>query len=101
MKRPVLWSPIAATDFIEHPDFLEKQSPKASRLFRERVLKSVGTLSPFQTGRPGRKPGTYELHVSKTSILIVYRFTDDGNVRVRRAMHTARNFTSGTKLGED
>jgi toxin ParE1/3/4 len=101
MKRPVLWSPIAATDFIEHLDFLKKQSPKASRLVRERVLKAVVMLSPFQTGRPGRKPGTYELHVSKTSILIVYRFTEDGKVRILRAMHTARNFTSETKLLED
>jgi toxin ParE1/3/4 len=101
MKRPVLWSPMAATDFIEHLDYLKKQSPKASRLDRERVLKAVGTLSPFQTGRPGRKSGTYELHVSKTSMLIVYRFTDDGKVRILRAMHTARNFTSATKLLED
>ena len=101
MKRPVLWSASAATGFMEHLEFIKKQSPKASQLVRQRVLDAAASLSPFQIGRPGRKARTFELPVSKTSLLLIYRFTEDGKVRILRAVHTSRNFTAETPLTDD
>ena len=62
-------------------------------LVRERVLEAASNLSPFQTGRPGKKNGTFELFVAKTSLLLIYRHAEDGKVRILKIVHTSR----GTK----
>jgi toxin ParE1/3/4 len=95
MKRPVQWSAPAAGSLFTHLEFLHKQSAKAAALVRERVLTAASGLSPMQTGRPGRKKGTFELYVSKTSLMMIYRITDEGKVRILRFMHTSRDFKAG------
>ena len=91
MKRPVQWSPAAAGAFFERLEFLKKRNPNAAVLVRERVLEAASKLSPFQTGRPGRKQGTFELYVAKTSLLIIYRHAEDGKVRILKIVHTSRD----------
>ncbi len=91
MKRPVLWSPAAAGAFFEHLEYLKKRRPNAAALVRGRILEAAANLSPFQTGRPGRKQGTFELYVAKTSLLLIYRHADDGKVRILKVVHTSRD----------
>jgi toxin ParE1/3/4 len=91
MKRPVQWSPAAAGAFFDHLEYLKNRSPNAASLVRERVLEAVSSLAPFQTGRPGRKSGTFELYVAKTSLLLICRHTDDGKVRILKMVYTSRN----------
>jgi toxin ParE1/3/4 len=101
MKRPVQWSAPAAGSLFSHLEHLQKQSPKAAALVRERVLAAASSLSPMQTGRPGRKNGTFEMYVSKTSLVLIYRITDEGKVRILRFIHTSRDFRASDLPAED
>jgi toxin ParE1/3/4 len=95
MIRKVEWTSIARAEFRGQIAYLAKREPTASKLVSERLRAAVAGLREFQTGRPGRFSGTFELYVPKTSLLLVYAVETDGSVRILRVIHTSRDFRPG------
>lgn len=90
--RNVEWSDRAIGNFEHQLEFIAQHNPSGAVLVRNRVLEAVAKLAVAHTGRAGRKPGTFEKYVSKTSLIIVYALTDKSTVTIIRIIHTSRDF---------
>jgi toxin ParE1/3/4 len=95
MIRKIEWTSIARAEFRRQITYLAKREPASSKLVSERISAAVAGLRSFQTGRPGRFGGTFEIYVPKTSLVLVYAFEADGSVRILRVIHTSRDFRPG------
>jgi toxin ParE1/3/4 len=91
--RGVTWSDRAVENFAGQMAFIADRSPSAVALVRGRVLDAVAQLGVATTGRRGRKKGTFEKYVSKTSLILVYTLTDETSLTIVRVIHTSRDFT--------
>ena len=62
----IVFSPEAKADLEEIFDFILEREPKAAVATLERIEERIGSLAELpQQGRPGRVPGTRELHASR------------------------------------
>lgn len=95
MSRQVEWSPTAAREFAAHLNYIGKRSVAAVHLVRGRVSEAVANLKSRPMGRVGRIDSTYELYVSKTSLILVYSIHENQAVNLLRVIHTSRDFKPG------
>jgi plasmid stabilization system protein ParE len=91
--RNVEWSDRAVDNFAEQVEFITQRSPSGAARVRDRVQDAIAKLAFAHTGRVGRKPGTFEKFVSKTSLIIVYSLPDKATLTVVRIIHTSRDFS--------
>lgn len=83
------WLPRAEKDLEAHLDYIEQDSIQAADMVAERVELQVGQLAQFpHLGRPGRKRGTRELVISRTSLVLVYRVRPKATrIEMLRVLH--------------
>jgi toxin ParE1/3/4 len=88
----IAWSQIAVTDREQFITHVASDSPHAARVLDARVESAVDRLSTFpESGRPGRVPGTRELIVGGTPVVVIYRVAAD-EIRIVRVLHGARRW---------
>jgi plasmid stabilization system protein ParE len=86
----VRWLRAALRNLDEQASYIAADDPAAARLVVGRVLNAVDMLQQQPgLGRPGRVPGTRELIVPRTRLIIPYRVHGD-DIEVLRVFHTSR-----------
>jgi toxin ParE1/3/4 len=86
----VKWLRKALQNLNDEAAYIAQEDPIAARLMVQRVMNAVDMLADQPgLGRPGRVPGTRELVVSKTRLLVPYR-VHGGTVEVLRVFHTSQ-----------
>ena len=76
-KKPVRWTPSAASDLKEITRYIRRDNPAAAHAVAKRLFRAAEGLNLFPgRGRPGRIPGTRELIVTDLPYIIAYRISD-------------------------
>lgn len=83
------WLPRAEKDLDSQLDYIEQESIQAADVVAERIQHQVGQLAQFpDLGRAGRKRGTRELVLSRTSLVLVYRVRSKlARIEMLRVLH--------------
>lgn len=83
------WLPRAEMDLDAQLDYIEQDSIQAADVVAERIEHQVGQLAQFpDLGRTGRKRGTRELVISRTSLVLVYRVKPKlAKIEMLRVLH--------------
>lgn len=88
----VVWSEGAVADLRLLRAYIAEHDPYAAATIAARVVSAVERLSTFpDIGRPGRVPGTRELVVTGTPLIVPYRATQ-GRIEVIAVIHAARRW---------
>jgi addiction module RelE/StbE family toxin len=88
----VRWTRRALRGLDSIAEFIARDRPEAARKTVERVWDRVSELARFpDLGRPGRIPGTRELVVSGTPLIVPYRVRLD-QVEVVAVFHGAQRW---------
>ena len=88
----VEWLPVAIDSLQNQLAYIALRNPDAASSQSRRVEAAVGRLVDHPTmGRPGRRPGTRELVISKTPFLLVYRVEIDV-ITILRLFHGAQDW---------
>ena len=86
----VKWLRKALRNLDDEAAFIAADDATNARLVVKRVLDATAMLaSRPRMGRPGRVPGTRELLVLKTRLIVPYRVRGD-TVEILRVFHTSR-----------
>lgn len=90
----IVWLPRAEKNLEDQLDYIEQDSIKAADMVAERVQQQVQQLSKFpELGRAGRKRGTRELVISRTSLVLVYRLRPRlARLEIIRVLHVAQQW---------
>ncbi len=95
-RRMVKWSEDALNDLEDQVDYIAWDNEAAAeRIYM--LIREAGTkLGISSTGRPGRKPATYEKVVAGTPYIIVYELPGDVPlVKIMRVFHGSQNWWGG------
>ncbi len=83
----VVWTEPALRDLASLRAYIGRDKPGAASRQVEFVIAAVASLARFpDAGRPGRRAGTRELVVGRTSYLVLYRVRGDV-VATLRVLH--------------
>ena len=86
----VRWLRAALRNLDEQASWIAEDDPAAARLVVQRVLEAVTLLQQQPgLGRPGRIPGTREVVVPKTRLIVPYRVHGE-HVEILGVFHTSR-----------
>jgi addiction module RelE/StbE family toxin len=86
------WTLKALGGLQEAGEFIAEDNPQAASKMAQRVQEAVENLIDHANlGRPGRVPGTRELVVSGTPLIVVYRVRG-ATVQVLRVLHHFRKW---------
>ena len=90
----ILWTPTADKTFDAQIDYIEQDNPQAAIDVGDRVYQQVEQLARFpEMGRPGRKRGTRELIIRRTSLVLVYRVRPKlARVEIIRVLHSSQQW---------
>ena len=90
----IVWLPRAEKNLDDQLDYIEQDSIKAADAVAERVQQQVQQLSKFpELGRAGRKRGTRELVISRTSLVLVYRLRPKlARLEIIRVLHSSQQW---------
>lgn len=90
----IVWLPRAEKNLDDQLDYIEQDSIKAADAVAERVQQQVQQLSAFpEMGRAGRKRGTRELVISRTSLVLVYRLRPKlARLEIIRVLHAGQQW---------
>lgn len=88
------WLPRAEQNLSDQLDYIEQDSIQAADAVAERVQNQAAQLMQFpELGRAGRKRGTRELVISRTSLIVVYRVRPKlARIEVIRVLHAAQQW---------
>ena len=89
----IRWTEPAAHDLTQICDYIERQNSTAvARRVALSIFDQIGMLGKFPgMGRPGRKPGTRELVISRLPYLAIYRVHAE-SVEILRILHGAQDW---------
>jgi len=91
VRVQVRWLRRALANLDDEAAYIAREDPEAARLVVGRILAAVEALGSHPAmGRPGRVPGTRELVVGRTRVVIPYRVRGDA-VEVLRVFHSSRD----------
>ena len=83
----IVWTEPAIRDLASARAYIARDNPSASDRQVERVIAAVAGLLQFpEIGRPGRRPGTRELVISRTPYIAAYRVRGDA-IEILRVLH--------------
>jgi toxin ParE1/3/4 len=73
--------------------YIEKDNPSAAQRIALHIIHNVEILLPAspEMGRPGRVPGTRELVIPRTPLIVPYRLHDN-TIQILRVLHGARRW---------
>jgi toxin ParE1/3/4 len=84
------WLRKAVLNLDEQASYIAAEDPLAAKLVVQRVLDAVAMLQNQPAlGHPGRVPGTRELVVPKTRLIVPYRVRGQ-DIEILRVFHTSR-----------
>lgn len=88
------WLPQAIETRNAQLIYIAAESVQAVRLVATRLRDLVRQLVQFpELGRPGRKHGTHERVISRTSLVVVYRLRPKlGRIEVIRVLHASQQW---------
>ncbi len=88
-----IWSPEAIDDLASLRAYIAEDSPAAAQRIVLHILHNIEALLSEHPamGRPGRVPGTRELVIPDTPVIVPYR-VQDSTIQVLRVFHTARRW---------
>jgi plasmid stabilization system protein ParE len=88
----VRWLRRALENLDEQATYIGREDPVAPYRIIEGIATSVEQLAtPPASGRPGRVPGTRELVIVGTPVIVPYRIKAD-TVEILRVFHVARKW---------
>lgn len=90
----IVWLPRAITTRDAQLDFIAKKNIAVAIEYGDRLASQVDQLAAYpDIGRAGRKQGTRELVISRTSFVVVYR-TKPKTMRVEilRVLHSSQQW---------
>jgi len=86
------WLPGALDSLERQMDYIAERNPRAAVSMGDAILAAVAGLGQYpRSGRPGRVPGTYELVVTGTPFVVVYRI-EPGAAVILRVLHGAQQW---------
>lgn len=86
-----IWSPKAQSQLRSVFAFIAQDDPAIAERTIKRIIHAAETLSQINTGRPGRRVGTFEKLVTGLPYFIIYAVRDD-EVHVLQLLHTAQSY---------
>jgi toxin ParE1/3/4 len=89
----ILWSPEAVNDLMSLRAYIAADNPAAARKVALHIMHNIEQLLPDnpQLGRPGRVPGTRELVIPNTPIIVPYRLQRN-TIQILRIFHGTRRW---------
>jgi len=92
----IVWLRRAITDRDAQLDYIAQDNLRAAIEQGDRIAHQVGLLLQHpQMGRPGRKPGTRELVISRTPFIVIYRIKGE-RIELLRVLHGAQQWPKET-----
>ncbi len=90
----LVWLPKAIANRDAQLDYIAQDSPKAAIEQGDRIEHQVNQLIEHpEIGRPGRTQGTYELVISRTPFIMVYRIKQrPKRIELMRLLHGAQRW---------
>jgi len=94
----VEWLPQAIETRNAQLIYIAQDSAQAARLVSTRLRDQVRQLVQFpDLGRAGRRRGTRELVVSRTSLVVVYRVRPRlAKIQILRVLHSSQQWPTGS-----
>lgn len=91
--KTIKWLPKASANRFKQLDFIAQRNPLAAISQDEEIERQVDALAgtPPVSGRPGRKPGTRELVISKTPFIAVFRVKGQ-TIEIMRLLHHSQQW---------
>lgn len=88
------WLPKARLELAAQLDYIERDSLQAALTVARRVRDQAAQLAAFpELGRTGRKRGTRELVIGRTSLIVVYRVRPKlARLEIIRVLHAAQQW---------
>lgn len=88
------WLPKARLELAAQLDHIERDSLQAALTVARRVRDQATQLAAFpELGRTGRKRGTRELVISRTSLVLVYRLRPKlARLEIIRVLHSSQQW---------
>jgi toxin ParE1/3/4 len=88
------WTPRAREDRSEAIEYIAKESLVAALDQLDKIEQQTDRLLQYpEIGRPGRKSGTRELVIQKTSFIVVYRLNSKSqSIVILRVLHTSQAY---------
>ena len=88
----IVWTEFAVRDLASARSYIAQDNPPAADRQLERILAAVASLLQFpEIGRPGRRAGTRELVVNRTSYIIAYRLRGE-SIELLRVVHSRQKW---------
>ena len=96
MKRRVVWSDEARSDYLAIIRHIADENPDAAGRVAERIENVGAALADFATGRPGRVTGTYERVLPDLPYIVAYEIiaNPEGGetIAILHVIHAAREW---------
>ncbi|CAM5216411.1 Toxin ParE1/3/4 OS=Castellaniella defragrans OX=75697 GN=HNR28_000044 PE=3 SV=1 [Castellaniella defragrans] len=88
------WLPVAESTLNSQLEYIAQYSIQAARNVAAQIENQTGQLVQFpELGRVGRRRGTRELVISRTSLVVVYRVRPKlARIEIIRVLHTSRQW---------
>lgn len=88
------WLPKARLELAAQLDHIERDSLQAALTVARRVRDQAAQLAAFpELGRTGRKRGTRELVIGRTSLIVVYRVRPKlARLEIIRVLHSSQQW---------
>ena len=88
------WLPKARLELAAQLDHIERDSLQAALTVARRVRDQAAQLAAFpELGRTGRKRGTRELVIGRTSLVLVYRLRPKlARLEIIRVLHSSQQW---------
>ncbi len=88
----LVWLPTAIANRDAQLDYISQDSPQAAIEQGDQIERQINQLIKHpEIGRPGRKLGTYELVISRTPFIMVYRIKHKSKrIELIRILHGAQ-----------
>lgn len=88
----LVWLPRAIADRDAQLDYIARDNPRASIEQGDRIETQISQLIEHpEMGRAGRKQGTRELVISRTSLIVIYRIKGR-RIELVRVLHGAQQW---------
>ena len=90
----IVWLPKAISTRDAQLDYIAENNPLAAIEHGDLVAQQVNQLSAYpELGRAGRKQGTRELVISRTSFVVIYRVKPkEKRIEILRMLHSSQQW---------
>jgi toxin ParE1/3/4 len=94
----LVWLPRAIADRDGQLEYIAQDNPRAAIEHGDRIAHQVDQIVQYpEIGRPGRKPGTRELVISRTPFIIVYRIKGK-RIELLRLLHGSQQWHQDSNI---